>query len=57
MESLLCMAGQRRFVSLFLQAPAPMVARMLGYTHDHPARLVAEAGGTWARYAPGDHSQ
>lgn len=24
---------------------------MLGYNHDHTARLVAEAGGTWNRYA------
>lgn len=39
---------------LVLQAPAPVVARMLGYSHDHTARLVAEVGGTWARYAPGD---
>jgi hypothetical protein len=42
---------------LVLQAPAPVVARMFGYTPDHTARLVAEVGGTWARYAPGDHSR
>ena len=42
---------------LVLQAPAPVVARMLGYTHDHTARLVSEAGGAWSRYAPGDHSR
>lgn len=36
---------------LVLQASAPVVAVMLGYNHDHIARLVAEAGGTWNRYA------
>jgi hypothetical protein len=28
------------------------VARMLGYTLDHAARLAIEAGGSWSRYAP-----
>jgi integrase len=42
---------------LVLQAPAPVVARMLGYTGDHTARLVAEVGGTWTRYAAGDHTR
>lgn len=43
---------------LVLQAPAPVVARMLGYHDKHTARLVAEGGGTWSRYAPGDdHAQ
>lgn len=42
---------------LVLQAPVPVVARMLSYTHDHTARLVSEIGGTWTRYTPGDHSQ
>ncbi|MCI2421123.1 hypothetical protein MOQ72_27135 [Saccharopolyspora sp. K220] len=37
---------------LVLQAPAPVVAKMLGYTLDHAARLATEAGGAWARYAP-----
>ncbi|MGW3473342.1 hypothetical protein ACWDKQ_33910 [Saccharopolyspora sp. NPDC000995] len=37
---------------LVLQAPAPVVARMLGYTLDHAARLATEASGAWARYAP-----
>ncbi|MGW7709449.1 hypothetical protein [Streptomyces sp. NPDC054771] len=40
---------------LVLQAPAPVVARMLGYHDDTTAQLAAEAGGTWRRYAPGDH--
>jgi len=42
---------------LVLQAPAPVVAKMLGYNPDHTARLVAQAGGTWSRYAPGDHAR
>ncbi|QIZ38542.1 hypothetical protein [Saccharopolyspora sp. ASAGF58] len=29
---------------LILQAPASVVARMLGYTLDHAARLATEAG-------------
>lgn len=41
---------------LVLQAPAPVVARMLGYD-DTTARLAEEAGGTWRHYAPGDHSR
>lgn len=39
---------------LVLQAPAPVVAGMLGYHNKYTARLLAEAGGTWSRYAPGD---
>ncbi|MGW0538701.1 hypothetical protein [Streptomyces sp. NPDC003032] len=42
---------------LVLQAPAPVVARMLGYHDDTTAQLAAEAGGTWQHYAPGDHSR
>jgi hypothetical protein len=41
---------------LGLQAPAPVVASMLGYHHKHAARLVTEGGGTWNSYPPGDHS-
>jgi hypothetical protein len=37
---------------LVLQAPAPVVARMLGYTQDQTARLAAEAGTPWSRYGP-----
>ncbi|WP_411057787.1 hypothetical protein [Streptomyces sp. E11-3] len=40
-----------------LQAPAPVIARMLGYSNDHTTRLAEEAGGTWRQYAPGDHSR
>lgn len=39
---------------LVLQAPAPVVAGMLGYHNKYTARVLAEAGGTWSRYAPGD---
>ncbi len=43
---------------LVLQAPAPIIASMLGYHHAHTARVVADSGGTWNRYAPGDdHTQ
>ncbi|WP_432123872.1 hypothetical protein [Streptomyces sp. C10-9-1] len=51
---------------LVLQAPAPVIVKALGY-HDkvchqrQPARtatrLGTEAGGTWSRYAPGDHQR
>ncbi|MEV6028493.1 hypothetical protein [Streptomyces sp. NPDC052036] len=42
---------------LVLQAPASVIAKALGY-HDKTAiRLVTEAGGTWSRYAPGDHKR
>ncbi|MGI8311807.1 hypothetical protein [Saccharopolyspora hattusasensis] len=34
---------------------APVVARMLGYTLDHAARLATEAGGAWAPLRPDDH--
>jgi hypothetical protein len=42
---------------LVLQTPAPVVARMLGYTQQQTARLAIEAGSTWSRYAPGDHTR
>jgi hypothetical protein len=42
---------------LVLQAPAPVIARALGYHDKTATRLVSEAGGTWSRYAPGDHSR
>jgi integrase len=42
---------------LVLQAPAPVIATMLGYNPDHTARLVTEVGGTWTRYAAGDHTR
>lgn len=42
---------------LVLQAPAPVIAKALGYHDKTATRLVTEAGGTWSRYAPGDHSR
>ncbi|MET9595644.1 hypothetical protein ABZY45_32670 [Streptomyces sp. NPDC006516] len=42
---------------LVLQAPAPVIARALGYHDKTATRLVTEAGGTWSRYAPGDHTR
>lgn len=39
---------------LVLQAPAPVVAKMLGYTDQQTARLAAAVGSPWSRYAPGD---
>ena len=38
-----------------LQMPAPVVADALGYHQATAARLNAQAGGTWSRYAAGDH--
>ena len=40
-----------------LDTPAPVVAEALGYHHVTTAKLAAQAGGTWNRYAPGDHSR
>ncbi|MFE4719491.1 hypothetical protein ACFRLW_24225 [Streptomyces sp. NPDC056728] len=40
---------------LVLQAPVPVIAKALGYHDKTTTRLVTEAGGTWSRYAPGDH--
>ncbi|MEU7967350.1 hypothetical protein AB0D09_28395 [Streptomyces sp. NPDC049097] len=42
---------------LVLQAPAPIIAKALGYHDKTATRLVTEAGGTWSRYAPGDHTR
>ncbi|MER7792789.1 hypothetical protein [Streptomyces sp. NPDC097640] len=46
-----------RLRHLVLRAPAPVVARMLGYNDDTTARLAEEPGGTWRHCAPGDHSR
>ena len=37
------------------EMPAPVVADALGYHQVTTARLAAQAGSTWSRYAPGDH--
>ncbi|RYJ29059.1 hypothetical protein CU044_2152 [Streptomyces sp. L-9-10] len=38
-----------------LEMPAPVVAEALGYHRVTTAKLASEAGGTWSRYAAGDH--
>jgi hypothetical protein len=35
--------------------PAPVVADALGYHQVTTAKLAAQTGGTWSRYAAGDH--
>lgn len=42
---------------LVLQAPAPVVAGMLGYNNESLAQIAAQAAGPWSRYAPGDHTR
>ncbi|WP_433183033.1 hypothetical protein [Actinoallomurus sp. CA-150999] len=42
---------------LVLQAPAPVIAQSLGFHHNTATRVATEAGQTWTRYAPGDHTQ
>ncbi|MFG2577375.1 hypothetical protein [Streptomyces sp. NPDC048481] len=42
---------------LVLQAPAPVIAKTLGYHDKTATRLVTEAGGTWRRYTPGVHQR
>ncbi|MFI7536674.1 hypothetical protein [Streptosporangium sp. NPDC049376] len=40
-----------------LELPAPVVADALGYHDKTTSRLRNEVGGTWSRYAPGDHTR
>jgi integrase len=42
---------------LVIQAPAPVVADALGYHNKHVTKVLADAGGTWKTYVPGDHSR
>ena len=35
--------------------PAPVVADALGYHQVTTAKLAAQTGGTWSRYAAGEH--
>ncbi len=42
---------------LLLQAPAPVVAAMLGYDPTRAEKLATDAGATWKRYAAGDHTR
>lgn len=41
---------------LVLQAPAPVVAGMLGYHHETTTKLATDAGSPWSNYAAGDHT-
>lgn len=40
-----------------LELPAPVVADALGYHNKTTSRLIRETGGTWSRYAAGDHTR
>ncbi|MFF9851763.1 site-specific integrase [Streptomyces litmocidini] len=40
-----------------LELPGPVVADALGYHDKTTSRLIRETGGTWSRYAPGDHAR
>ncbi|MFE9250948.1 hypothetical protein [Streptomyces sp. NPDC007088] len=40
-----------------LELPAPVVADALGYHDKTTSRLRNETGGTWSRYASGDHTR
>jgi integrase len=42
---------------LVLQAPAPVIADALGFHHTTTHRQHTNAGGTWNRYAAGDHTK
>lgn len=42
---------------LVVRAPAPVIAKPLGYHDKTATRMVTETGGTWSRYAPGDHTR
>jgi hypothetical protein len=42
---------------LALQAPPSVVVGMLGYHTVHTEAVAAQAGGTWKKYAPGDHTR
>ncbi|GAB7109581.1 hypothetical protein JCM4814A_78960 [Streptomyces phaeofaciens JCM 4814] len=38
-----------------LEMPAPIIAEALSYHRVTTAKLASKAGGTWSRYASGDH--
>ncbi|MER5972968.1 hypothetical protein ABT112_25095 [Streptomyces sp. NPDC002055] len=40
-----------------LELPAPVVADALGYHDKTTSRLLREGGGSWSRYAAGDHTR
>lgn len=45
------------FRALVQQAPAPVIARALGYSGTAATSNAAAAGDTWSRYAAGDHTR
>jgi len=47
----------RALREILLQAPPSVVAGMIGYAPSRAEAIAAQAGGTWKRYAPGDHSR
>ena len=42
---------------LVLQAPAPVIAQALGYSHGTTHKHLTDAGGTWNQYPPLHHNQ
>ena len=42
---------------LLLQAPAPVVAGMLGYSATAAEQIAAASGATWKNYASGGHGR
>lgn len=47
----------RALREILLQAPPSVVAGMIGYAPSRAEAIAAQAGGTWKRYAPGDHGR
>lgn len=47
----------RALREMLLQAPPSVVAAMIGYAPARAEAIAAQAGGTWKRYAAGDHSR
>ena len=46
----------RALRELVLQAPPALIAPLLGFNTTTAEKIAAEAGNTWQRYAPGDHT-
>lgn len=50
--------GRTRAIrDLLMHAPPAVIARMLGYHPNAAETIAAQAGATWKRYAPGDHTR
>lgn len=47
----------RALRAMLLEAPPAVVAGMLGYAPDKAEEIAIQAGATWKRYAPGDHTR